>query len=200
MQMPKIVYSSARVRRGDDFTQVSVQFDAIANATDAGRLVVFGPGRADQRRLGRQRHHEVRRRVAVVCTQSCACTITEWVVAARRGRVVKITMEDGERWANVRLPRSGSRRERRGLYERFDAAGWYGDQGTHRDPLHDRSPLAGTGRWIFRSRRPCTRRGRSATRTDSLDQLDTWKHGGRAARDRCSGQRMAIQLRRESEP
>lgn len=36
MQMSKIVYSSAKVERGDDFTQVSVQFDAIANATDAG--------------------------------------------------------------------------------------------------------------------------------------------------------------------
>lgn len=36
MTMSKVTYTNAKVERGDDFTQVSAQFEAIANATDAG--------------------------------------------------------------------------------------------------------------------------------------------------------------------
>lgn len=44
--MSKVVYTSAKVERGDDFTQVSVQFDALANTTDAGASGGFAPAKA----------------------------------------------------------------------------------------------------------------------------------------------------------
>ena len=43
--MTSVVYTSAKIERGDDFTQVSVQFEAIANTTDAGPSGGFAPAK-----------------------------------------------------------------------------------------------------------------------------------------------------------
>lgn len=41
--MEQVVYNSAKVERGEDFTQVSAQFDAVANTTNVGLSAGFGP-------------------------------------------------------------------------------------------------------------------------------------------------------------
>lgn len=43
LTMTSLVYTSAKVERGDDFTQVSVQFTALANTTDVGASAGYGP-------------------------------------------------------------------------------------------------------------------------------------------------------------
>ena len=41
--MSRVVYNQAKVERGDDYTQVSAQFDAIANTGDQGSSGGFSP-------------------------------------------------------------------------------------------------------------------------------------------------------------
>lgn len=43
MTMTSVIYTSAKIERGDDFSQVSVQFEAQANSTDAGASGGLGP-------------------------------------------------------------------------------------------------------------------------------------------------------------
>src|SRR5690606_14234034 len=43
--LSKVAYTSAKVERGDDYTQVSVQFDAIATADDAGNTGGLAPAK-----------------------------------------------------------------------------------------------------------------------------------------------------------
>jgi hypothetical protein len=43
--MTSVVYTTAKIERGDDFSQVSVQFEAIANATDAGASGGLSPAK-----------------------------------------------------------------------------------------------------------------------------------------------------------
>lgn len=45
LTMSKLVYTSAKIERGDDFTQASVQFEAIANTTDAGASGGLAPAK-----------------------------------------------------------------------------------------------------------------------------------------------------------
>lgn len=46
LTMSKVIYTNAKVERGDDFTQVSVQFEALANTTDAGSSGGYAPLKA----------------------------------------------------------------------------------------------------------------------------------------------------------
>lgn len=46
LTMSKCIYTNAKVERGDDFTQVSVQFEALANTTDAGSSGGYSPIKA----------------------------------------------------------------------------------------------------------------------------------------------------------
>lgn len=43
LAMEQLVYNSAKIERGEDFTQVSAQFDAVANTTNVGASAGFGP-------------------------------------------------------------------------------------------------------------------------------------------------------------
>ena len=43
LTMTSVIYTQAKVERGDDFTQVSAQFTAIANVTDIGASLGYGP-------------------------------------------------------------------------------------------------------------------------------------------------------------
>ena len=45
IDLSKVAYTSAKLERGDDFTQVSVQFDAIATASDAGTTGGLAPAK-----------------------------------------------------------------------------------------------------------------------------------------------------------
>lgn len=42
LTMSKVIYTQAKIERGDDFTQVSAQFEALANTTDVGASGGYG--------------------------------------------------------------------------------------------------------------------------------------------------------------
>ena len=43
LTMTSIIYTGAKIERGDDFTQVSAQFEALGNTTDVGASAGYGP-------------------------------------------------------------------------------------------------------------------------------------------------------------